>query len=49
MIDFKETTEYEGLRFFGKVNASISHEIRNALAVINENAGLIKDLTPGYN
>jgi len=36
--------ENEGLKFFGKMNASISHEIRNALAVINENAGLIKDL-----
>jgi signal transduction histidine kinase len=33
----------EGLRFFGEVSASISHEIRNALAVINENAGLLKD------
>ena len=44
MINFDETAEYEGLRFFGKINASISHEIRNALAVINENAGLVKDL-----
>jgi len=39
-----ETPEHEGLKFFGKMNASISHEIRNTLAVINENAGLIKDL-----
>ena len=39
-----ESSEYEGLKFFGKMNASISHEIRNTLAVINENAGLIKDL-----
>ena len=39
-----KSPEYEGLRFFGKMNASISHEIRNTLAVINENAGLIKDL-----
>ncbi|MFP4350670.1 MAG: sensor histidine kinase [Thermodesulfobacteriota bacterium] len=34
-----------GLRFFGKVSASISHEIKNTLAVINENAGLLEDLT----
>ena len=34
-----------GLRFFGKVSASISHEIKNSLAVINENAGLLEDLT----
>ncbi len=32
------------LRFFGQVNASISHEIKNVLAVINEGAGLLDDL-----
>ena len=44
MTDSNESPEYEGLKFFGKINASISHEIRNTLAVINENAGLVKDL-----
>jgi C4-dicarboxylate-specific signal transduction histidine kinase len=34
-----------GLRFFGKMSASISHEIKNALAIINESAGLLEDLT----
>lgn len=34
-----------GLQFFGKMSASISHEIKNVLAVINENAGLLEDLT----
>lgn len=33
----------EGLRFFGKMSASISHEIKNALAIINESAGLLHD------
>jgi signal transduction histidine kinase len=33
----------EGLQFFGKMSASISHEIKNVLAVINENAGLMQD------
>ncbi|WP_319587362.1 histidine kinase dimerization/phospho-acceptor domain-containing protein [uncultured Desulfobulbus sp.] len=33
-----------GLSFFGSMTASISHEIKNALAVINENAGLLGDL-----
>jgi C4-dicarboxylate-specific signal transduction histidine kinase len=33
-----------GLRFFGVVTASLSHEINNALAVINELSGLISDL-----
>ncbi len=32
------------LRFFGKMNASISHEINNVLAIINENAGLLEDV-----
>ncbi len=34
-----------GLRFFGKVSASIAHEMKNILAIINENAGLLEDLT----
>ena len=35
----------EGLQFFGKISASISHEIKNVLAIINENAGLLEDFT----
>jgi signal transduction histidine kinase len=34
-----------GLAFFGRVSASISHEIKNTLAIINETAGLLEDLT----
>jgi signal transduction histidine kinase len=34
-----------GLQFFGKMSASISHEIKNVLAVINESAGLLEDLS----
>ena len=34
-----------GLRYFGMMTASISHEIKNVLAIINENAGLMGDLT----
>ena len=34
----------EGLRFYGKMSASISHEVKNVLAIINENAGLLNDL-----
>ncbi len=33
-----------GLQFFGKMTASISHEIKNVLAIINEDAGLLEDL-----
>ncbi|MDC0335916.1 sensor histidine kinase [Pseudodesulfovibrio sp.] len=35
----------ESLRFFGKVSASVSHEIKNVFAVINEAAGLLADLS----
>ena len=36
--------EQKGVMFFGKVSASISHEIKNVLAVMSESAGLIEDL-----
>jgi C4-dicarboxylate-specific signal transduction histidine kinase len=39
------TIENIGLAFFGRVSASISHELKNTLAIINENAGLLEDLT----
>lgn len=38
-----DATGEAGLQFFGKMTASISHEIKNVLAVINENAGLLED------
>lgn len=38
-------TADEGFRFFGKVTASLSHEIRNVLATLYENAGLVEDLS----
>jgi len=34
-----------GLRFYSKVSASISHEIKNCLAVLNESAGYLEDVT----
>jgi len=33
----------EGLHFFGRTTASATHELKNALAIIRENAGLLKD------
>ncbi|MBT8340187.1 MAG: hypothetical protein HKP58_11625 [Desulfatitalea sp.] len=32
------------LKFFGEIAASVSHEIKNSLAVINEAAGLLQDM-----
>lgn len=40
--DFKNNDD---LAFFGRVNASISHELKNILAIISEAAGLLQDLT----
>jgi C4-dicarboxylate-specific signal transduction histidine kinase len=34
----------EELAFFGKITASISHELNNVLSIINEYAGLLNDL-----
>ena len=39
-----EELEKEGLAFFGKMSACISHEIKNHLAIINEQTGLLGDL-----
>lgn len=33
-----------GLEFFGKVSASISHEIKNVFAIVGESSGLMEDL-----
>ena len=41
-IDIKNNDD---LAFFGKINASISHELNNILAIISEAAGLLQDLT----
>lgn len=34
----------DGIRFFGATTASVSHEFKNCLAIMNENAGLLQDL-----
>jgi C4-dicarboxylate-specific signal transduction histidine kinase len=44
MTDETDVIGRQGLQFFGKISASISHEIKNVLAVIGENAGLLQDL-----
>jgi C4-dicarboxylate-specific signal transduction histidine kinase len=45
MVYKSEIMAETGLQFFGKISASISHEMKNVLAIINENAGLLEDLT----
>ena len=36
---------YDSLAYFGRVNASISHELKNVMAIISETAGLLGDLS----
>ncbi|MEF2144526.1 MAG: sensor histidine kinase [Desulfovibrionaceae bacterium] len=36
--------DLSGVKYFGRMTASVSHELKNVLAIINEDAGLIEDL-----
>lgn len=40
----EEISRVKEIAFMGKVTASLSHEIKNTLAIINESAGLMGDL-----
>ena len=44
MTDEKQFLAMSGAQFFGEMTASISHEIKNVMAIINENAGLLEDM-----
>jgi C4-dicarboxylate-specific signal transduction histidine kinase len=44
MSGSSDETGLSGLKFFGTMTAAVSHDIKNVMAIINENAGLIKDL-----
>ncbi|MBC2703214.1 hypothetical protein [Desulfobacula sp.] len=41
----KEVLSRGGMQFFSKMSASATHEIKNTLAIINESAGLLEDLS----
>ena len=45
MDNAKELFGYDSLAFFGKVSASISHELKNVMAIVSETAGLLGDLS----
>ncbi len=38
------TVSEAGFGCFGRIAASVSHELKNVLAIINENAGLLEDM-----
>ena len=42
-----ELSRVKEIGFMGKVTASLSHEIKNTLAIINESVGLMGDLRRG--
>ena len=44
MTDESLMPAIDGVRFFGEMSASVSHEIKNVLAIIKENAGLLQDM-----
>lgn len=44
MKEDEQTLAIDGAQFFGEMTASISHEIKNVMAIINENAGLLEDM-----
>jgi signal transduction histidine kinase len=44
MENTKALFGYDNLAFYGKVSASISHELKNIMAIISETSGLLNDL-----
>ena len=44
MTDESRWLAVDGVRFFGEMSASVSHEIKNVLAIVKENAGLLQDM-----
>lgn len=45
MSNTLQIQENPDVAFFGRINASISHEIKNILAIISETSGLLNDLS----
>ena len=43
-MENKELPDETALTFYSRVSASISHELKNSLAVINESAGFLEDI-----
>jgi light-regulated signal transduction histidine kinase (bacteriophytochrome) len=43
MTTQRTPAEEKALQFFGKLSASVSHDLKNALSIINESAGLLED------
>ncbi len=44
-IEKERMLREKGLAFFSTVTASVSHELANTIAIIEQTAGLLQDLT----
>ncbi len=45
MTESRNNHSKTGVRFFGEITALLSHDLKNVLAIINENAGLLEDFS----
>ena len=45
MTEPKNNQGKTGVRFFGEITALLSHDLKNVLSIINENAGLLEDFS----
>lgn len=43
MTPIDAQTHPPGLRFFGRISAAVSHDLKNVLSIINEKTGLLED------
>lgn len=44
MEPLNDTIDAACVQVFGKISAAVSHDLKNVLAIVNENAGLLDDL-----
>ena len=47
MADTQRIPGDGGLKFFGTITASVTHELNNVISIIDQVSGLLKDLTAG--
>ena len=43
MTPLETQAQPTGLRFFGRISAAVSHDLKNVLSIINEKTGLLED------
>lgn len=43
MTSLEPQSQPQGLQFFGRISAAVSHDLKNVLSIINEKTGLLED------